>query len=434
MKKYITVFLILAGIASLISFGCKKDNDENTPPPSDKPFENIVVPDDFLWVTSKNLKIDLLIKDNQNNPVKTDFEVYDRYPGGALLFQASSNQNGAFQKKYRISSAKNKIVVLIPDNDPVEVAFTDTLIRGYDAFVARKSIALANKGYKSVREEVYSYYPAEGKYGTLCFEDYWPSSGDYDFNDAVLDYNVVAVGDDENPGYVDRIEMTIYLRAKGASYKNGFGISFRQYWSFQGPYPEISSVSVNGTNIAAENTVYPSYLLIPNLSDALPYFNTKPEQGFTDPVRFDVEIVFSVPQDEWNLELPLQNPFLIVNQDRGKEIHRPYDLPTSLANPDYAQTEDDYTDPEAFNPENFKMMVGYTTYVTEYYFPWVIDIYDASTELLFAYPAENEDLSEAYSSFEGWVMYWDPMDWYLPEYADNDKTYPFVPDMYQEKK
>ncbi len=433
MKKYSQVVFLFLGIAAIVSFGCKKDEDKNTPPPSDKPFENIAVPDDFLWVTSKNLKIDLLIKDNQNHPVQTDFEVYNQYPGGTLLFQASTNQNGVFLKKYKIASAQNKVVVVIPNNDAVEVMFADTLIRGYDAFVARKTITLANQGFKSVREEVYSYYPAQGKYGTLCFEDYWPSSGDYDFNDAVLDYNVVAVGDDANPGYVDRIEMTIYVRAKGASYKNGFGISFRQHWSFQGPYPDIASVTVNGADIPAENTVYPSYLLIPNLSDVLPYFNTKPTQGFSQPVRFDVVIVFAEPQDEWNLELPLQNPFLIVNQDRGKEIHRPYDLPTSLANPDYAHTEDDFTDPEAFNPENFKMMVGYTTYVTEYYFPWVIDVYDASTEQLFAYPAENEDLSQTYSSFEGWIIYWDPMDWYLPEYADNAKTYPFVPDMYQGK-
>ena len=32
--------------------------------------------------------------------------------------------------------------------------------------------------------------PGENAYSTLLVEDQWPSQGDYDFNDAVLDYNV----------------------------------------------------------------------------------------------------------------------------------------------------------------------------------------------------------------------------------------------------
>jgi len=434
MKKSYLFFALIIAAMVLVFDSCKKDEDSNTPPPSDQPFENLVVADNFIWVTSKNLRIDLLITDGQNNPVQTDLDIYDSYPGGTLLLHGSTSQNGVFLKKYKVASSKNKIVVVIPNNEPVEVAFTDVIINNYDAFEAKNTIVLANKGFKSVRAEVYTYYPAEDKYGTICFEDMWPKSGDYDFNDAVLDYNVVAVGDDENPGFVNRIEMTIYLRAKGASYQNGFGISFMQHWSFQGPYPNISSVTVNGVNIPDENASYPSFLLIPNLSDELPYFNTRSSQGFTNPVKFDVVINFAEPISEWEMELPLQNPFLIVNQERGKEIHRPYDLPTSLANPIYAQTEDDFTDPEAFNPENFKMMIGYTTYVTEYAFPWVIDIYDGSMEELFAYPAENEDLSETYTSFPCWVTEWDPMDWYLSGYADTEKTYPFMPPAYPVKK
>ena len=31
-----------------------------------------------------------------------------------------------------------------------------------------------------------SFFPVQGKTGTLAFEDLWPAKGDYDFNDLVI--------------------------------------------------------------------------------------------------------------------------------------------------------------------------------------------------------------------------------------------------------
>ncbi len=435
MKK--ETFISIAAFLLLIFFfiSCNKINDNNSdpqPPPSDKPFENMIVAEDFTWVTSTTLAINLLITDDDQNPVQTNLQVYSEYPNGELLLEGTSSQNGVFKRKYKIASSKNKIVVVIPNNNPVEISFVDTTVNNVNALLAKKTITVTNSGYKASREEVYTYYPADGKFGTICFEDYWPKSGDYDFNDAVIDYNVVAVSDAASSDYVERIEMTLYLRAKGAGYQNGFGISFRYYWSGQGPYHDIASVIVNGNQISGENTIYPSYMIIPNLTDALPYFNTKPEQDLAPPVRFDVVITFAEPIDNWDLEFPLQNPFLIVNQDRGREIHIPGDLPTSLANPDYVGTEDDDSDPSVFEPGSWKSTstMGYVTYVTEYDFPWVINIYEGPEDQLFSYPAENQDISESYSSFTGWVTNWDPQDWYMPEYIIPGKVYPYLPDNY----
>ncbi len=426
MKSGIHTLTLLIVLSVALLSSCRKDL-EKIHPKTGNGFETIKVPDEFLWVTSKNLKIDLVFTDALNKPLFTEFQVYDKYPEGTLLFQGTSNDQGAFTKKYRISSSCDKLVVVAAGNDPVTVAFADTLINGYDALLARKTIQLTARTQKSTRAVDMSYYPAQGRYGTLCFEDFWPSGGDYDFNDAVIDYNVVSYGETSNPGYINRVEMTLFLRAKGASLRNGFGISFRQHWSFNGPYPEVASVTVNGENIPQENTTYPSFLLIPDLSAELPPFNTLLSENFTNPVRFDVVIVFAQPIDEWEIELPLQNPFMIVGQNRGREIHRPYDLPTSLADVSYAGSADDNTDPEAFNPDNFKMMMGYTTYVTEAYFPWVLDIYDATSTEFFYYPIENEDLSEAYPSFEGWILYNDPDDWYKPSYGVSGLIYPHQP-------
>jgi len=118
-----------------------------------------------------------------------------------------------------------------------------------------------------------------------------------------------------------------------------------------------------------------------------------------------------------------------VNQDRGKEIHRPYDLPTSLANPAYAHTADDFTDLDVFLPENYKVVGGYFTYMTEAMYPWAIDVYmGSSSDELFLYPAEFVQIQNGYSSFEGWVETWDPYYWYLPEYRVPDSLYTKIPE------
>ena len=66
------------------------------------------------------------------------------------------------------------------------------------------------------------YAPAQGQFGTLAFEDLWPSQGDYDLNDLVVDYNFAEMRNASNN--VVRIEATFILRAMGAGLRNGFGI------------------------------------------------------------------------------------------------------------------------------------------------------------------------------------------------------------------
>jgi LruC domain-containing protein len=34
------------------------------------------------------------------------------------------------------------------------------------------------------------HFNSLASYGTLAFEDLWPSTGDYDFNDQVVDYDL----------------------------------------------------------------------------------------------------------------------------------------------------------------------------------------------------------------------------------------------------
>jgi LruC domain-containing protein len=428
MKIKLHFSLILMALTMMVFMvSCKKETKTIQPPVVAEKFSDLQVAEDFTWRTSMDVKIDLLFTDLQQNPVSTAFSIYDK-PGGNLILNGTSDSDGKFYRKHTVPFGKQNFTVVIPGQSEVNVPFTDTEINNLPAYLAQQTIAVSTPVLKSVNDVSYAYYPSEGKFGTLCFEDIWPNTGDYDFNDFVIDYNVKATFDDN--GLVTQINMHLFLRAAGANFNNGFGISFRQQWSFQGPYPDIASVTVNGEVISEEATTYPSYILIPGTKTVLNSWNTIMSKDFDSPVEYDVEIIFTDPISEWDMSLPLQNPFIFVNQDRGKEIHRPYDLPTSLANPVYAHTADDFTDLDVFLPENFKMVIAHFTYMTEAMYPWAIDVYfDGASDEMFLYPAEFVQIQNSYSSFEGWVETWDPYEWYLPEYRVPDSLYTKMPEI-----
>ncbi len=64
------------------------------------------------------------------------------------------------------------------------------------------------------------------KQGTLAFEDNWPIAGDYDFNDAVLAYNIIQTnnGETENQ-YVKELQLNYEIKAVGATFHNGIAVS-----------------------------------------------------------------------------------------------------------------------------------------------------------------------------------------------------------------
>ena len=81
------------------------------------------------------------------------------------------------------------------------------------------------------------YYPNSTDWGTLVYEDLWPGTGDYDFNDLVLDYQFKSVLNSQN-GLVEF--FTDYsVRAVGASLHNAFG------FSLGGDPSNVASVSGN---------------------------------------------------------------------------------------------------------------------------------------------------------------------------------------------
>ena len=230
--------------------------------------------------------------------------------------------------------------------------------------------------------------------GTLAYEDLWPSQGDYDFNDLVVDYEIDHILNGSN--LLVEVEADWTIRAVGAGFDNGFG------WSFDGLNPNVVS-SVNGQNLneglisnSANGTEggqsSATIIAFDNVFNVMPnqgtqFINTLPGEATQSPVTVSNKVVFTSPQQQATVGLPPYNPFIFVNGDRTKEVHLADKMPTDLANVSDLGTGSDATD-----------VNGNYTYKTANGLPWAIHISES-----FDYPAEFQPINEAYLNFAIWA-------------------------------
>jgi LruC domain-containing protein len=249
-----------------------------------------------------------------------------------------------------------------------------------------------------------NYYPGENQKGSFAFEDLWPGKGDYDFNDLVLDYNINQVTNATNK--VVDIVSNYTIRAIGAGFKNGFGYQLNlppsAVASVTGSSLEESIISLSGNGTEAGQTkatiiVFDNtYNLFPTIASG--FVNTKTDMPYVTPPTVTVTVNLATPQTLAAVGLPPYNPFIIVNKERGKEVHLPGYAPTSLVNPVYFGTEDDDS-----NPALGKYYKSATN------LPWGMHL-----PVLFDYPLEKSAIIKGHLVFDTWVMSggYSYMNWY----------------------
>lgn len=159
--------------------------------------------------------------------------------------------------------------------------------------------------------------------GTLAFEDIWPSSGDYDMNDVVVEYTRSVTFDATN--HVKEIKYVFTRREKNnnANFNNAF--------AFQ-------ATDAPGGKAAAENgtvnyeVATNSYLIFPNMKQVA--------TGST------YTLIRTFGENELlKSQLKTWNPYIIVNyspnQNNRTEVHLPKSSATSMANQSQINSKDD---------------------------------------------------------------------------------------------
>lgn len=264
-----------------------------------------------------------------------------------------------------------------------------------------------------------NYYPAEG-FGSLAFEDLWPNKGDYDFNDLVVDYRFIIITNANNK--VSDVMGDFVIKAIGAGFENGFGFQLdgntvnHEDVLVEGHVICENYIQLNQNGIEAgqdEITIIvfdnANYIMPPSTGFGV---NVFPEQPYIEPDTIRLTIGFKPNQYMINdLSLHNFNPFLIVNKDRGKEVHLPNREPTSLAAAGYfGQGQDDS------NPSNGRY------YKTAENLPWALNISSS-----YDHTVESFQITSAHLKFAAWAESSGIQfpDWFLDMtgYRDNSKIY-----------
>ncbi|MEL5893381.1 LruC domain-containing protein [Bacteroides sp. GD17] len=211
--------------------------------------------------------------------------------------------------------------------------------------------------------------------GTLTYEDQWPSEGDYDMNDVVVEYKSTLyrqiVG---NKVYKIVDEFTPVHN--GGTYSCGFGYQLHNI-----DPSRITSIDISGPSGSRveSDQPYRTIILFDDVRSVL-------GQTFT--------VTIEVQDADESLVTPPYNPFLFVN-DRSREVHLVNYPPTEKADMDLFNTQDDVSNTASsiyylarYEEEGINLM------------PFGINLPNV---LDFNIPAEGVRIYKTYPDFIGWV-------------------------------
>ena len=237
-----------------------------------------------------------------------------------------------------------------------------------------------------------SFWPSNNTFATVMFEDQWPSIGDYDFNDLVADYKFTYIK--SASGNVKELIIDVDLKAVGGLKKGsllfnlGLDQSLVESVSGNRLAYDFIKINANGTESGIDQAVIPifdnsrSILPPPTGHSVTNVYNNQPH---VNEVKIITKVVFKDPVPENFINK--YDPFLVTEFNRGIEIHLPGQQPTSKANLELFQTQDDAT--------NFNQ--GFT-YKNSDGLPWALHVMQS-----IKYPSENSDFSNAYVNFRNWA-------------------------------
>ncbi|WP_419800605.1 LruC domain-containing protein [Mucilaginibacter sp.] len=239
------------------------------------------------------------------------------------------------------------------------------------------------------------YFPSQNGFAQLAFEDNWPTKGDYDMNDLVVNYRYTFILNAQAQAVT--MQGLYNVVAAGASYHNGFGVqlpfdaSTVKSVTGQRTISNYIQFAGNGVEAGQRKAViipfdnHEAMIKNPDNSYFINTLNAKNKvQGSADSVL----VTFVNPVSVSGLSTSSINPFLISNLRRGYEVHLPGYAPTDKATTAFFGAADDAS-----------LINGRSYYTSRENWPWAISFNDTS----FKYPLETVKITDAYPHFAEWA-------------------------------
>jgi len=249
--------------------------------------------------------------------------------------------------------------------------------------------------YPNDAERAYdAYFPSATQYSSFLAEDLWPTKGDYDFNDVVVDYRIHYVQNSSNK--VKDLILETVVKANGGYQQNSMMMHLpvnpnlvEKVTGYQ-KFDSYLQLAANGTELGQSETVF---IITDNLSKTLPpptgarVTNVLDVDQKVNPVNLTIKLTFVSPITKTLLGTAPYDPFVIPNLDRTREIHLAGKTLTAKASASLLGTQDDASG-KAGRP-NFTTSTG---------LPWAIIISSSVP-----YAKEGVDFTLGYLKFSDWA-------------------------------
>ncbi|OKS89274.1 LruC domain-containing protein [Mucilaginibacter polytrichastri] len=239
-----------------------------------------------------------------------------------------------------------------------------------------------------------SYYPSSSTFATIAFEDNFPTKGDYDLNDLLVNYQYTFISNASNQ--VVELKGNFNVGAAGASFHNGFGVQLPVAASAVASVTGAQTISnyitfaSNGVEAGQAKAVIIPFdnheALIKNPDGAF-FINTLTTKDKVTSKTATIDVNFATPVATSTLAVSAFNPFLISNLRRGYEIHLPGYAPTDKANTALFGIGDDSSTPTTGR-----------YYLSKENWPWAISFSEQ-----FSWPVETVPINQAYLHFTDWA-------------------------------
>lgn len=226
-------------------------------------------------------------------------------------------------------------------------------------------------------------YPSSGS-AYRAFEDLWPSRGDYDFNDLLLQYNLTYKANANNK--LEEIILNLKVKSIGGSLKNGIALQLLK--ADLNRYNGQIFTSVTGGKTASLKSNNSTVVISNAIVDELPSYYSNTGTGPSNNNLHEIVLNIAVnPASGIEVTDLVADLFIFRTAQPGLEIHMPGNPPSPAA------------DMALFNTfEDKSLTKGF--YKTSDNFPWAIEVAGSN---IFAQPREKINVSEAYPEFATWV-------------------------------
>lgn len=215
-KNYL-LNMLLVGSSIMMLASCVK-NDVYDPDKAPKKTEDLVVPDGFDWKNSQDVTVTMTSPRATSVAVYTDKSCTQQI---AELPVEKGENSITMEVPMEISNLWFEYALASGGKEVKEVPIQKTKTRaGVGEPLWSVNVIFPDNIDNSDYYSLAFYQPSKNGFGTVMFEDRWPETADYDFNDFVVNYNVKAQGhlaaDNEHLDYTT-LTVTLKLRAMGGS-------------------------------------------------------------------------------------------------------------------------------------------------------------------------------------------------------------------------